>query len=66
MRRMVLKKSILGVFYHYDLPKSFTSSSIGKVFYKIEIDGICHEFGQFKMDCYPIEILLIMTILLII
>ena len=58
--------SILGVLYHYELPKSFTSSSIGKIFYKIEINGFCKKFGQFEMDCYPMEILLIMVVLLVI
>ena len=58
--------SILGVFYHYSFPASFTNSAIGKILYKIEINGICHEFGMFKMDCYPIEILLIISVLLII
>ena len=58
--------SILGIFYHYSLPKSLVESFVGNILNKIEMNGICHEFGMFKRDCYPIEILLIIGLLLII
>ena len=54
------------VLYDHSFPASFTSSAIGKILYTIEINGICDEFGMIKMNCYPIEISLIIFGLLII
>ena len=57
--------SIVGVFFHYEFPQSFNKYFIGRVLYKVKVDGICNEFGMFRQDCYPMEILIIIGFLLI-
>eukprot|EP01084_Bolivina_argentea_P311972 540076_1 len=58
--------SIIGVYFHYELPLFIKDTILGKILYKIEINGICYKFGDFRNDCYPIEILIIIFVLLII